>query len=162
MVIVKQLDFKKISKKTLKQLQEEKHMVLSTQSGNYTTSRVVSTSCHGKKIVFLAPEDDANCVQINHRPKVVLCSNKFQIEGIASNKGRSDDTANASYLKEFKEKDTRKGLEIIEVEITSIQWFGREGVQVFLEKVDFEKESVYREIPSWVEQKKENRPDLRR
>jgi hypothetical protein len=150
MIIHKRFDFKAVSSQTLKQLEEQKHMVLSLRCGNDVTSKIIATSCCGKRIFFLAC--NAKSFQIKENPRVHFYVQKFQIEGIAIFRGSALETSIDVPLELCLEKQNIAGMEVIEVEIKSIQWFGQEGTHFFLERINFETESVYREIASWKRQ----------
>jgi hypothetical protein len=147
------LDFNTISNEKLKALADVKEMVLSTSSDNRVTSRVVSTSCHGRKILFLSWGHHTKCAQIRANNKVALCHDRIQIEGIASIKGDPLDIKNEVYAVLYKkqqplyfEKFTKfKGMEIVEVEIKHITCWVKEESKYFLDHIDFEKEVAFRE-----------------
>jgi hypothetical protein len=150
---LKNLDFRTLSNEKLKALADVKEMVLSTSSDNRVTSRVVSTSCHGRKIIFLSWGHHTKCVQIRANNNVALCYDRIQIEGIASLKGNPLDIKNEVYAQIYRkqqplyfEKFTKfKGMEIVEVEIKYIACWVKEESRYFLDHLDFEKAVAYRE-----------------
>lgn len=130
-----------------------KEMVLSTCSNNRVTSRVVSTACHGDKICFLSWSHHTKCLQIQENSSVALCYNNIQIEGTASIKGDPFEKKNIVYSEKYKEKQVDlfevfskfKGMVIIEVSITSIRSYVKDSGRYYLDCLNFEEKTAYRE-----------------
>jgi len=87
----KDIDFDKLKKEIIKQLDENNEIVLSTSLANRVTSRTVSYANDVLVIYFTSWEHNKKILQINANPKVALTLNRIQIEGKAKILGRVTD-----------------------------------------------------------------------
>jgi len=153
MKCMKEFNFEEIINEKYKMLEDVTEMVLSTCSENRVTSRVVSTACYGSKVIFLSWGHHTKCTQMRINPRVALCYNNFQIEGIASIMGRVTDKNNANYAQLYQAKQSKyfdifsrfEGMQIIEIEIQSISYFGFEGMSFYVDRINLINKIAYRE-----------------
>ena len=104
----KDIDFDKLKKEIIEELDEHKEIVLSTAMGNRVTSRTVSYANDILIIYFTSWEHNKKILQINANPKVALTLDRIQIEGKAEILGRVTDN-DFEYIKTiFSKKYTEK------------------------------------------------------
>jgi len=146
MKIIKELDYSEVSNETLKLMENIKEMVFSTSLNNHVTSRTVSTACKGTTVVFLSYKNNTKCIQIQGNPRVALCFENIQIEGVATMRGLLRDEDNAAYANIYKEKQERyyekckdkDNMDLITVDINFITCYGPLGMH-YVDKIDFVK-----------------------
>lgn len=144
-------DFDTVSAEKLKMLEDVKEMVLSTCIGNHVTSRVVSTACRGTKILFASFRKNTKCIQIKENPNVAVCYGNMQIEGVAQIMGTPQDPKNEDLMALYKEKQAgyydmvlaEKRMLLIEIDIKRLTYIIPKSI--LLDRIDFEKRTVYRD-----------------
>lgn len=122
------LDFEKTLEEKLNLLENTPAVVLSTCSKNQVTSRVVDIACCDRAVYFLTWSHHTKCIQMMENPKVAMCHNNLQIEGLAEIKGNPFLKSNKVYSEKYREKQPKlydrfvkfKGMVIVKVDITSI------------------------------------------
>ena len=90
-----------------KLLEDAKYIVLATSADNRVTAR---TLCHvniGLDIFFQTDSGFLKVEQIRKNPKVALCLNNMQIEGVAQLRGRPSEDQNAEFSDAFRKKHSR-------------------------------------------------------
>lgn len=78
-----ELDFNELKKEIIKELDENKEIVLSTSLENRVTSRIVSYANDMLYVYFLSWEHNKKIHQIKGNPNIALSLNRIQIEGKA-------------------------------------------------------------------------------
>jgi general stress protein 26 len=145
------LDFDTVSTEKLKMLENVKEMVLSTCCGSHVTSRVVSTACQGRTIIFTSWGHNTKCVQIRENPNVAICIDNIQIEGVATLRGDPRGENNSGLMSLYKEKQEAyhnivlkvEGMELVEITITRMACYTLNTW--FIERIDFEKRTACRD-----------------
>jgi general stress protein 26 len=79
----KVLDYEHEKGLVLKFLEGKHAITLATSLGDRVTARTVSFANDGLAILFMSWAHHTKCVQIRVNPRVALCRDNVQIEGIA-------------------------------------------------------------------------------
>ena len=85
-------------------LEEKRAIVLATSSNNQVIARTVSYVNNELEIYFWSYRNHTKCQQIKDNPRVALCRDYLQVEGIASLHGSILDPQNKDYLVHFRKK----------------------------------------------------------
>lgn len=96
------VNYKTVIEELYAALGSAKKMVLATSSQNRTTARTMSCIVLGGKIVFQTDRDFLKIKQILENPRVALCVDNIQIEGVATVIGHPFEEMNHSFLDRFK------------------------------------------------------------
>jgi uncharacterized pyridoxamine 5'-phosphate oxidase family protein len=99
-----EIDYNTLENKIIEFLQNKRAIVVATSQNNRVTARTVSFVNIGLQIFFWSYENHTKCHQIRVNPKVALCRDNLQVEGMAELKGSVLDKKNETYLSKFKEK----------------------------------------------------------
>ena len=105
------IDFDKLKNEIIKELDENKEIVLSTSLGNRVTSRTVSYANDMFTIYFISWEHNKKILQINANPKVALTLNRIQFEGKAEILGKVSENENDYIRSIFSKKSTKKAMD---------------------------------------------------
>ena len=97
-------DYQKCVEEKLKFLRENRHIVLATSYNDSVTARTIDYACSGFEILFLSWDHHVKITQIKGNPRVALCRDNIQIEGLAQILGNPFDEKNRRYNELYKEK----------------------------------------------------------
>lgn len=136
-----------------KQLGNSKVMVLATSHDNRVTARNMSCVIYNHKIYFQTEDIFVKVDQIRNNPRVALCVDNIQIEGIARIKGHP--AQDAEFIETFKkyfkgsyDKFTLLRRQIyVEIEPTFITlWKYLDGNKPYRDFIDCVNQRAYREL----------------
>ena len=99
-----EIDFNTLEKKIIEFLKNKRAIVVATSENDRVTARTVSFVNNGLQIFFWSYENHTKCHQIRANPKIALCRDNLQVEGIAELKGSILNKKNKRYLSKFKQK----------------------------------------------------------
>lgn len=151
----KNLDFENELEKKLNLLADTPAVVLSTCSKNRVTSRRVDIACYDRTIYFLTWSHHTKCIQMTENPKVAMCHNNLQLEGLAEIKGNPFLESNKVCSEKYKKKQPNlydrfvqfEGMVIVKVDITSIhsyEGWDDENEGYFLHIIDIPGKTAFR------------------
>ena len=128
-------------------------MALATSSEDRVLARMVLIAGDGLDVYFFTWGGSRKCAQIRANPRVALCKDRVQIEGVAEILGGLFDPSNASIRALFEERypqsidnwRNRPGMVLIGIRPTSIVIAGTPGEEPKLEFIDIEQEQAYAE-----------------
>ena len=148
-----EIDFDKVSENLLNSLSDATEMSLATSSNDFVTSRIISTACYGRKIIFLSIGSHLKATQIAANPNVALCYKNCGMDGRATIIGAATDENLASYIEKYISKLSKDfevfvnmpGMCIFEIEIDRISSFGKDNNKFYTDRLDFIKKTVVRE-----------------
>jgi len=152
----KELDYEEKKQRIIRFLELEGNsvMVLATSHSDRVTARNVGIANSGLDIYFFTWVDSRKCVQIRENPRVALCKDDVQIEGLAEILGNLVDEKNKEYADILRNRspgsverwEHRPGMVIIRVRPTLIATAGEViNDQVYLDYLDLENETAYSE-----------------
>jgi general stress protein 26 len=95
---VKVLDYNRCIEEKSRFLGDNRHMVLATSLNDTVTARTIDYVSSGLDIIFLSWGHHMKIIQINGNPKVGLCRDNVQIEGVAKVLGNPFDEKKYSIL----------------------------------------------------------------
>ena len=147
------IDFIHASEVLLNLLSDAKEMSLATSSNDYVTSRVISTACFGRKIIFLSIGSQMKATQIADNPNIALCYKSCGMEGQATIIGSASDNNLAHYIEKYLSKlpedfevyPKMADMKIFEIEINRISYFGRDNRGFYIDRIDLVNETAIRE-----------------
>ena len=131
---------------------EPKHaLVLATSLEDRVTARTVSFANDGLSILFMSWAHHTKCVQIRGNPRVALCRDNVQIEGVAEILGSPLDERNERYTEVLRAKYPESharfarepGMVIVQVVPTSIAVFDQIDGQLCLKCLDLEAKTAH-------------------
>ncbi|WP_084281296.1 inorganic diphosphatase [Alkaliphilus transvaalensis] len=146
------LDFNHEKKSLLELLERDGKMVLATSLNNQVTARTMSCIILGEKIYFQTDKVFEKYHQIINNPRVALCINNIQIEGVAEAKGHPLDEENKDFSEKFKKLEYRafekyshmENEVLIEVELKLVTIWRYEKGRAFRDYIDFKNKIAYR------------------
>lgn len=97
------INYSQLEKEILENLGNKAVLVVATSKDNRVTARSLSCIINDKKIYFQTDKNFIKYQQIISNPKVALCINNIQIEGIATPIGHPLENKNAWFKKLYKE-----------------------------------------------------------
>jgi general stress protein 26 len=102
----KELDFEEKKKHLIKflKLKKNRHMALATSSDDVVQARVVLIASKGLDIYFFTWKHSRKCMQIVKNPRVALCKDIVQVEGIAEILGALSDRKVEKFTKIMRDK----------------------------------------------------------
>ncbi len=103
-MIQQEISFSELKEKIIKFLNGKKAIVVATSSNNHVTARTVSFVNNGLHIFFWSYGNHTKCKQIKENPKIALCRDNLQVEGIANLQGSILSPDNEDYLRDFQKK----------------------------------------------------------
>jgi uncharacterized pyridoxamine 5'-phosphate oxidase family protein len=101
---VKVLDYNRCIEEKSRFLGDNRHMVLATSLNDTVTARTIDYVSSGLDIIFLSWGHHMKIIQINGNPKVALCRDNVQIQGVAKVLGNPFDEKNKKYSILYSEK----------------------------------------------------------
>lgn len=150
-----ELDYVKKKEELIKflELKDNSIMVLATSHNNKVLARNVLIANNELEIYFFTWGHSRKAVQIQMNPRVALCKDRVQIEGIAEILGNLTNDNNRKYTdilrKKFPESialwENFPGMIIVRISPTFIVLGGDVGEEPYLEFLDLEKETAYAE-----------------
>ena len=88
-------------------LEKSKHLVLATCADNRVTARTMGFASKGLEIIFGTDKRFLKVEQIKQNPKVALCLDSLQIEGVAEILGHPSEPQNDELSKLYKAKQPK-------------------------------------------------------
>lgn len=146
----KELDYERERDRVLEFLGSKRAIILATSLEGRVTARTVSFANDGLEIFFMSWGHHTKCVQIGGNPRVALCRDNVQIEGVAEILGSPLDERNKRYADILREKypddhalfAREPGMVIVRVLPTSITVFVRSDDQLCLKCLDLGDETA--------------------
>jgi len=128
-------------------------MALATSQGNRVLARMILVACSKLDIYFFTWGHSRKCEQIRENPRVALCKDRVQIEGVAEILGGLFDERNHKYTEMFRNRfpgaiekwQDRPGMLLVKIRPTAAVIAGRPGEEPQLEFLDLEKRVAYTE-----------------
>jgi hypothetical protein len=129
-------------------------MVLATSGNDRVLARPVSIASDGLDVYFLTWKHSRKCEQIGSNPRVALCKDRVQVEGVAEFLGDLSDPASEPRVAVLRRRlprtverwEHRPGMIVIRVKPTFAAVGGTIGDEVWIEYVDDEKEVAFAEL----------------
>jgi len=126
-------------------------MALATSQGDRVLVRMILVVGDGLDVFFFTWRGSRKCEQISANPRVALCKDRVQIEGVAKILGGLFDPANASIRELFEERfpqaieswRDRPGMVLVRITPTSVVIAGKPDEEPKLEFVDLEQGRAY-------------------
>jgi uncharacterized pyridoxamine 5'-phosphate oxidase family protein len=148
----RELDYKDIKNRVVEFLANKRAIVLATSLDGRVTARTVSMVSEGLDVCFMSWGHHTKCVQIRGNPRVALCRDNVQIEGLAEILGSPLDEGNIRYAEMLRAKypdDYRMfarepGMVIVKVVPSTITVFGKKDDGFYLDCLDLEHETLRR------------------
>jgi len=152
----KELDYKKKKEEIIRFLESKDNeiMVLATSHNDRVIARNVLIASNGLDLYFFTWGHSRKCIQIKENPRVALCKDDVQIEGVAEILGGLLDEKNKEYANVLRNKfpdsvkkwEHRPGMVIVRVRPTLIATAGGAiDDQIYLDYLDLENETAYAE-----------------
>jgi general stress protein 26 len=146
-----ELDYAREIDRVLGSLEGKHAIVLATSLGDRVTARTVSFANDGLAILFMSWGHHTKCVQIRGNPRVALCRDNVQIEGVAEILGSPLEERNKRYADILREKypddharfAREPGMAIVRVLPTSVTVFVKADDRFCLKCLDVEHESAH-------------------
>lgn len=128
-------------------------MVLATSYKERVLARNVLVASKGLDLYFFTWKHSRKCMQIEKNPKVALCKDKVQIEGVAKILGELLDEKTKKYTDIMRRKfpeaikkwERRLGMVIVRVRPTLVVTGGSFNGDVYIDFLDLENEKAYSE-----------------
>lgn len=145
-----ELDYEREKERVLGFLEAKHAIVVATSLDDRVTARTISFANHGLAILFMSWAHHTKCVQIRGNPRVALCRDNVQIEGIAEIQGSPQDERNKRYADILRDKYPENherfadepGMVIVKVIPTSITIFDQSDGRLCLKCLDLENETA--------------------
>ena len=151
----KELDFEEKKKEVIKFLEskENETMVLATSYKERVLARNVLVASKGLDLYFFTWKHSRKCMQIEKNPKVALCKDRVQIEGVAEILGSLLDESIKEYTDIMRDKfpeaikswERRPGMVIVRVRPTVVVTGGSVDEPVSLDFLDLNSQRAYSE-----------------
>jgi general stress protein 26 len=149
--VTNELDYAREKERVLEFLEPKHAIVLATSLEDRVTARTVSFANDGLAILFMSWAHHTKCVQMRGNPRVALCRDNVQIEGLAEILGSPQDERNERYAdilgKKYPKSHERfadePGMVIVKVVPTSITVFDQIDGQLCLKCLDLEAETAH-------------------
>jgi general stress protein 26 len=147
----RELDYEREKDRVLGFLEGKHAITLATSLEGRVTARTVSFANDGLEVFFMSWGHHTKCVQIRGNPRVALCRDNVQIEGVAEILGSPLDERNKRYADILRGKYPddharfahEPGMVIVRVLPTSLAVFSRSDDQLCLRCLDLESETAY-------------------
>lgn len=151
---IRELDYKKKMEDIIKFLESKDNavMVLATSHNNRVIARNVLIVSKGLDLYFFTWRHSRKCKQISENPRVALCKDDVQIEGLAEILGTLLEEKNKEYADILRNKfpdsvkrwENRPGMVIIRIRPTLIATASEIiSDQIYLDYLDLENETAY-------------------
>lgn len=151
----KELDFEEKKKELIRFLESKKNktMVLATSYKERVLARNVLVVSDGLDLYFFTWGHSRKCMQIEKNPKVALCKDQVQIEGVAEILGnlldesvkKYTDVMRGKFPEAIKSWERRPGMVILKVKPTLVVTGGSFDSEVYIDFLDLENEKAYSE-----------------
>jgi general stress protein 26 len=151
----RELDYKQKREEIIRFLESEDNaiMVLATSCNDRVLARNVLIANNGLDIYFFTWEHSRKCIQIQKNPRVALCKDNVQIEGVAAILGNLLDENSKEYTDIIRNRhpgaienwEHQPGMVIARVRPTSIIIGVSVDDEPYLEFLDLENEIAYAE-----------------
>jgi len=151
----KELDYKEKEEQIVRFLESEDNaiMVLATSHNDRVLARSVLIVSNGLDIYFFTWEHSRKCLQIQKNPRIALCKDNVQIEGVAEILGNLLGESNKEYTDIIRNKHPgaieswkdQPGMVIARVRPTLIITGVSIDNEPYLEFLDLENETAYAE-----------------
>jgi len=151
----RQLDYERKRQELIDFLESKDNaiMALATCDGDRVLTRTILTVGSGLDIYFFTWGPSRKCAQIRKNPRVALCKDSVQIEGVAEILGGLFDEANREYTNLLRSKfpeaiehwKDRPGMVLVRVTPTAAVVGGSAGQEPQLEFLDLEGKTAYAE-----------------
>lgn len=133
--------------------QDNKIMVLATSHNNRVLARNVLVASDGLDLYFFTWKHSRKCMQIEKNPKVALCKDKVQIEGVAQILGglldgktkKYTDIMRRKFPESIKKWERRPEMIILRVRPTLVVTGGSFNGDIYIDFLDLENEKAYSE-----------------
>jgi len=147
----KELDYQKKKEEIIKFLESKHAIILATSHNNRVTARTVTFASKELDIYFMSWEHHTKCLQIRENPRVALCRDNVQIEGLAEILGSPLDEKNREYAEIYRNKVPRDfegfasqpGMILVKVTPISIVSMVNIDNWLYLEHLDIENEKAW-------------------
>jgi len=151
---IREIDYKKKKKDIIKFLESKDNavMVLATSHNDRVIARNVLIASKGLDLYFFTWRHSRKCKQISENPRVALCKDDVQIEGLAEILGALLEEKNKEYVDILRNKfpdsvkrwENRPGMVIIRIRPTLIATASEIiSDQIYLDYLDLENETAY-------------------
>ena len=128
-------------------------MALATSQEDRVLARTILVVCSGLEIYFFTWEHSRKCDQIRANPRVALCRDRYQIEGVAEILGGLFDEKNKAILEMFMSKFPKAienwkdnpGMILVRIKPTEAVIAGEPDEEPQLKFLDLEKEVAHAE-----------------
>jgi general stress protein 26 len=151
----KDLDFEEKRKELLRflALKENATMVLATSYNERVLARNVLVASKGLDLYFFTWKHSRKCMQLEKNPKVALCKDRVQIEGVAEILGNLLDESVKKYTDIMRDKfpeaiklwERRPGMVIVRVRPTVVVTGGSVDEPIHLDFLDLNNQRAYSE-----------------
>ena len=151
----KELDFEEKKKEVIRFLasKENATMVLATSYDERVLARNVLVASNGLDLYFFTWKHSRKCMQIEKNPKVALCKDRVQIEGVAEILGNLPDESVKKYTDVMRDKfpeaiklwERRPGMVIVRVRPTVVVTGGSVDEPIHLDFLDLNNQRAYSE-----------------
>jgi len=151
---IRELDYKKKKEDIIKFLESKDNavMVLATSHNDRVNARNVLIASKGLDLYFFTWRHSRKCKQISENPRIALCKDDVQIEGLAEILGALLEEKNKEYADILRNKfpdsvkrwENRPGIVIIRIRPTLIATAGETiDDHIYLDYLDLENETAY-------------------
>lgn len=151
----KELDFEEKKKELIRFLESKENeiMVLATSYKERVLARNVLVVSKGLDLYFFTWKHSRKCMQIEKNPKVALCKDRVQIEGVAEILGNLLDESIKKYTDIMRDKspeaikswERRPGMVIVRVRPTLVVTGGSVDEHVYVDFLDLNSQRAYSE-----------------
>ncbi len=132
-------------------------MALATSAGDRVLARMILVAGDGLDVYFFTWGGSRKCKQIRANPRVALCKDLVQIEGVAEILGGLFEPEHASIRGLFEERfpqtvenwRNRPGMVLIRIRPTSVVIAGKPGEEPHLVVIDLERQSAH--VEPWAD-----------
>jgi general stress protein 26 len=149
----RELDFREKKEELIRFLESKDSgtMVLATSHNDRVLARNVLVASDGLDLYFFTWKRSRKCMQIQKNPKVALCKDKVQIEGVAEILGELLDGKTKKYTDIMRRKfpeaieewERRPGMIIVRVKPTFAVTGGSSNGDVYIDHLDLKNEKAY-------------------
>lgn len=153
--IGKELNYKEKKEELIRFLEskDSETMVLATSQNDRVLARNVFVASDGLDLYFFTWKHSRKCMQIQKNPKVALCKDKVQIEGVAEILGgllnektkKYTDIMRRKFPEAIEEWERRPGMIIVRVKPTFAVTGGSSNGDVYIDYLDLKNEKAYSE-----------------
>jgi len=149
----KELDYREKKEELIRFLEskDSETMVLATSHNDRVLARNVLVASDGLDLYFFTWKHSRKCMQIQKNPKVALCKDRIQIEGVAEILGGLLDEKTKKYTnimrhrfpEAIEEWERRPGMIVVRVKPTFAVTGGSSNGDVYIDYLDLKNEKAY-------------------